>query len=174
MTLTLYFEERKSMRDKLIDELFDCLQEIKYEAERVPAVPHTMSRGHLNVLYGVYFLSRESGQVKITDVGKKLRMQSPNVIAIVKDLERQGCLKKLSDTRDRRVVHVKLTAEGKAVLERYVLNYFRLLGRTLEGQEAMLEDMVSGMQNLLGQIQKTKAEFLEQLGGIENEQKHNI
>ena len=101
-------------------------------------------------------------------------MQSPNVIAIVKDLERQGCLKKLSDTRDRRVVHVKLTAEGKAVLERYVLNYFRLLGRTLEGQEAMLEDMVSGMQNLLGQIQKTKAEFLEQLGGIENEQKHNI
>ena len=119
-------------------------------------------------------LSRESGQVKITDVGKKLRMQSPNVIAIVKDLERQGCLKKLSDTRDRRVVHVKLTAEGKAVLERYVLNYFRLLGRTLEGQEAMLEDMVSGMQNLLGQIQKTKAEFLEQLGGMENEQKHNI
>ena len=128
----------------------------------------------LTLTFGVYFLSRESGQVKITDVGKKLRMQSPNVIAIVKDLERQGCLKKLSDTRDRRVVHVKLTAEGKAVLERYVLNYFRLLGRTLEGQEAMLEDMVSGMQNLLGQIQKTKAEFLEQLGGIENEQKHNI
>ncbi len=155
------------MEEHIVEEIFSCLYEMKAAAERIPVVPRGMGRAQMNILYSIYDLSRELSQVKITDISNRLGVKSSNVISNIKELEHQGYVEKASDTRDRRVVHVTLTKEGGRMVERYVLEYYRLLGSALEGSQEELLAMVSSLEGLMRQMRRTRAEFIEQLGGIE-------
>jgi len=157
------------MREHIIEELFDCLNDLKGVAERVPMPPEGMNRAEMHVLYSIYTLSRELVSVKVTDVSRKLGIQSPNVIAMVKKLEQRSLVAKCADTKDKRVVHVLLTEEGKALVEKHILDYYRMLMSVFDGEDEDLKLLIKALRKLGRRVEKTKTLFIEELGGEEYE-----
>ena len=153
------------MKEYIIEELFDCLNDLKSIAELVPQPPEGISRAEMHILYSIYTLNKELSTVKVTDISRKLNIQSPNVIALVKKLEKQELVSKSADKKDKRVVHVSLTEDGARLVEEYVLTYQRMLKEALHDEEEELRILIKNLRKLGRRMEKTKALFIEELGG---------
>ena len=153
------------MREHTIEELFDCLNDLKSASERVPMPPEGMNRAEMHVLYSIYTLSRELPVVKVTDISRKLGIQSPNVIALVKKLEQQELVTKCADNKDKRVVHVALTEAGVQLVNGHVLEYYQRLSDVFKDEDEELQLLIRSLRRLGRRIEKTKTLFIEELGG---------
>ena len=65
------------------------------------------------VLEALYHL----GPLTQSEVSQKLLKSVSNITTVIDNLERNGLVLRERDTQDRRVIHVHLTASGKAKLE---------------------------------------------------------
>lgn len=61
---------------------------------------------------------RLQGALAQRDIAKYLLKTGGNVTVVVDNLEKQGLVVRIRDTEDRRIVFVKLTAEGEALFDR--------------------------------------------------------
>jgi len=61
---------------------------------------------------------RLQGPLAQRDIAKYLLKSGGNVTMVVDNLEREGLVARVRDTEDRRIVFVKLTAEGEATFDR--------------------------------------------------------
>ena len=69
------------------------------------------------------------GPVTIGTLAKEMGQSLPGVSQKVSELEKQGCLKRVTDERDRRVVTVGLTAPGRKVAGDALRSYLEKLSR---------------------------------------------
>jgi len=62
----------------------------------------------------------ESGEpgIRISDIGKTLRIATPTATQLVNGLEKAGYVKRNRDERDRRVVHISLTSVGQREIKK--------------------------------------------------------
>jgi DNA-binding MarR family transcriptional regulator len=60
----------------------------------------------------------DAGPIRVSDLSKKMYLHPATVIGILDRLTRLGLIKKTRSRKDRRVVHVSLTKEGKGVVKR--------------------------------------------------------
>jgi len=157
------------MREHMIEEMFECLHGLKNISERVLASPEMLNRSDVNILHSIYVLCGEHASVKITDISRRLNVQSPNVIAAVKRMEAQGLVIKVSGTKDKRVVHVKLTDAGKAIVDKYVLSYYAMLEESLSEEEEELLRLLAGLKKLTRKVERAKTAFEQYLGGEDDE-----
>jgi DNA-binding MarR family transcriptional regulator len=59
----------------------------------------------------------DSDEIKVSDLSTKMRITPAGVTHMTNSLERKGYIERLADPSDRRVVLVKLTNEGKAIIK---------------------------------------------------------
>jgi len=58
----------------------------------------------------------QSGETKMKDLAGFMKVTTPAMTGIIERLVRQGYLKRLYDTLDRRIIRVDLTVKGKGLL----------------------------------------------------------
>jgi MarR family 2-MHQ and catechol resistance regulon transcriptional repressor len=73
---------------------------------------------HLTVSqFGVLESLYHLGPLCLGEIGSKLLKSSGNITLVVDNLEKQGLVKRLRDSDDRRVVNVSLTPAGRQAVE---------------------------------------------------------
>ncbi len=63
------------------------------------------------------------GKMKVSDISKMLHVTSPSVTQLLKGLEINGLIERNMDPTDRRVVDIKLTDKGEAVIRKALAGY---------------------------------------------------
>ena len=58
----------------------------------------------------------ESGLLPVSEIGKRLMIPKPQMTHFVDKLLKLGLVERLPDTKDRRIINVTLTEEGRIVL----------------------------------------------------------
>ncbi|GEM_PF-1912585 len=77
-----------------------------------------LSRSRFAVLRGLFFA--EDQQLAMTHISRKVNVTLTNMARLVDSLEADGLVSRCEDAADRRVVNVRLTPEGEALVERIV------------------------------------------------------
>jgi len=68
-------------------------------------------------IFTIMTLSEQS-PVRLSQLSKKLQISAPTVTGIVDRLEKSGFVKRIPDIKDRRVINVGLTAEGRHIAKK--------------------------------------------------------
>src|SRR5437899_463138 len=75
---------------------------------------HGLSEGRLGVLFRLY----RRGDTPLGDLANDLGATPRNITGLVDHLERDGLVQRVPDPDDRRSVRARLTAEGRALIDR--------------------------------------------------------
>ena len=68
-------------------------------------------------IFTIMTLSEQS-PVRLSQLSKKLQISAPTVTGIVDRLEKSGFVQRIPDIKDRRVINVDLTAEGRHIAKK--------------------------------------------------------
>ena len=130
-------------RDK-VKKVMDACYLAKRVRDLLPTLPNGVTSSHVHYLDTIRKLELKTDSVRVSDISDELGLPKPGVTKIIKDMERLGLVEKQADKTDGRVVFLKITAAGKALLDEYVDELFGELSRELddvsdEDADAMIE-----------------------------------
>jgi DNA-binding MarR family transcriptional regulator len=69
-----------------------------------------------------------NGMLQPSEIGIRMGISKPNVTSLVDKLIEQGCVERQHDDRDRRVIHIALTARGR----KFVATRLQLLRKSIK------------------------------------------
>jgi len=78
--------------------------------------------------FGVLEALYNKGPLKICEVMEKLLTTSGNITVVVKNLERDGLIRKEQDPKDGRACKLAITEEGKKTMERVLPAHYANIG----------------------------------------------
>lgn len=130
-------------RDK-VKEVMDACYLAKRVRDLLPTLPNGVTSSYIHYLDTIRKLELKTDSVRVSDISDELGLPKPGVTKTIKDMEKLGLVEKQADKTDGRVVFLKITAAGKALLDEYVDELFGELGRELddvsdEDADAMIE-----------------------------------
>ncbi len=130
-------------RDK-VKKVMDACYLAKRVRDLLPTLPNGVTSSHMHYLDTIRKLELKTGSVRVSDISDELGLPKPGVTKTIKDMEKLGLVEKQADKTDGRVVFLKITAAGKALLDEYVDELFGELSRELddvsdEDADAMIE-----------------------------------
>lgn len=130
-------------RDK-VKKVMDACYLAKRVRDLLPTLPNGVTSSHVHYLDTIRKLELKTDSVRVSDISDVLGLPKPGVTKIIKDMEKLGLVEKQADKTDGRVVFLKITAAGKALLDEYVDELFGELSRELddvsdEDADAMIE-----------------------------------
>lgn len=104
---------------------------------------------------------QEESGLKVTDISRILQVTSPTVTQLVNQLEKTGLVERIPDSRDRRVVRVRMTESGRRYLEEAV-QAFRdfcrgLAGHLGEERSRQLASLLQDAAEWMAARQQTKS-----------------
>lgn len=67
--------------------------------------------------FAILELLSNKGAMPINAIGKKIHLTSGSITAAIDRAEKKGLVERQWDSRDRRIIHAALTAEGKATIK---------------------------------------------------------
>ncbi|SHF22559.1 transcriptional regulator, MarR family [Caldanaerobius fijiensis DSM 17918] len=85
-------------------------QKMKYECKDLDIT------GPQGILMGIL---THYGEMKISDISKKLGLSNSTVSGIIDRLEKHGLVERIRSTEDRRVVYVRVTPDFKKTFQKY-------------------------------------------------------
>lgn len=88
---------------------------------------NTLTPGQFGVLETLWHL----GPLRQNELGAKLLSSKPNISAVISNLERDGLVKRVTDSEDARSVLVNLTPRGKKLIEKAFPEFLKFLTRAL-------------------------------------------
>ncbi len=65
------------------------------------------------------------GPMLIGELTRKQLVSGGNMTVVVNNLVKEGCVERIVDTKDRRAIHVRLTAKGKRLFEKIFPHHAR-------------------------------------------------
>lgn len=130
-------------RDK-VKKVMDACYLAKRVRDLLPTLPNGVTSSHMHYLDTIRKLELKTDSVRVSDISDELGLPKPGVTKTIKDMEKLGLVEKQADKTDGRVVFLKITADGKALLDEYVDELFGELSRELddvsdEDADAMIE-----------------------------------
>lgn len=130
-------------RDK-VKKVMDACYLAKRVRDLLPTLPNGVTSSHMHYLDTIRKLELKTDSVRVSDISDELGLPKPGVTKTIKDMEKLGLVEKQADKTDGRVVFLKITAAGKALLDEYVDELFGELSRELgdvsdEDADAMIE-----------------------------------
>lgn len=130
-------------RDK-VKKVMDACYLAKRARDLLPTLPNGVTSSHVHYLDTIRKLELKADSVRVSDISDKLGLPKPGVTKTVKEMEKLGLVEKHADKTDGRVVFLKVTAAGNALLDEYVDELFGELSRELgdvsdEDADAMIE-----------------------------------
>lgn len=78
------------------------------------AIAHIRSTGLTPTQFAVVECLGHRGRMTLGELSEKMLMSCGNITLVVQNLEKEHLIERLRSSTDRRVVHVDLTAEGRA------------------------------------------------------------
>lgn len=101
--------------EKLVEELLSTIRQFpKIMARQTSQTSHTQKRSEIMVLFCIK--KSEQGEMKVTEISRKLHVKAPTVTQLLNELESKGQVERMTRTSDRRSVWVKLTEKGEETL----------------------------------------------------------
>jgi DNA-binding MarR family transcriptional regulator len=106
---------------QLGQQLFEALRRLRKLPWMSPHYQSTKASG-MHVLFCLDYGTREAGReaergMMISEIGQRLKVTSPTITQLVKELEAIGHVERTVDRKDRRVIRVHLTESGRAVVQ---------------------------------------------------------
>ncbi len=108
------------MKKKHYVQLLEGLDLAKEIQATLPELPEGIKPSYLYVLNTVVNSERS---LRITDISEELGIASPNVTALVNEMEEMDLLERQTLPEDKRVTYIKATNAGKELLEVYYTNF---------------------------------------------------
>lgn len=90
-----------------------------------------LSQGRLLVLIVMNRTPHEA--LNPSFLAEKLRVTRATITGLLDGLEKENFIERVADTRDRRRIGVRLTPEGRQVLEKLLPHYYRNMARLTAG-----------------------------------------
>ncbi len=110
-------------KDK-IKSVMDACYTAKRVRDMLPVLPNGVTSTHIHYLDNIRELEKVSDRVKVSQISDVLGLPRPAVTKTIKDMGKLGLIEKSTSETDGRVVFVKLTDEGRELIDRYVDRYF--------------------------------------------------
>lgn len=158
------------MSDKISSELYDALQKLNRYIHRTKHREVNLKDGIHRGQRKLLLLISENDGIIQRDLAEMLDMRPSSLTEVLSNLEKNSLIRREQDEKDRRVMHVYLSEEGKELLEeirkingRLPDSIFNCL--TTEDKEKMLE-IVNKVNNNL--------EDLDNLNGKDEYKDKNI
>jgi DNA-binding MarR family transcriptional regulator len=82
----------------------------------------------INTQYQVLAIVMHSGNLQISEIGRRLGISSPNMTPLIDRLIEKGYAERLLDSKDRRVIKIGISEKGK----RFVANRRRIARNTIK------------------------------------------
>lgn len=135
-------EETLTMEEKKFDELMDSLYVAKEITNIFPKIPEGIKWSYIYVLYAIHELGEET---RITDISKKMLISSPNITALVNEMEKKKFVTRERSETDRRVSYITNTSKGKELLNKYYLQYKKEVAHSINIPE---DDLMTTIHTL--------------------------
>ena len=101
--------------EKLVDAVFSLLRLLK----RTMSLRHTPTRLSILQIQALMFL-KFNEQSSMGDIAQNFSIELPSATSLINKLYRQKLVNRVTDAKDRRLVRLVLTPQGKAALARAV------------------------------------------------------
>lgn len=115
--------EKKNMECLLMTDKNKVIAEIVDDLRRIFQAVHSYTRRAKKAsgltgpqLWAIKMIA-DAGPIRVSDLSRKMYLHPATVIGMLDRLTKLGLIKKTRSRRDRRVVHVTLTADGKKIVE---------------------------------------------------------
>lgn len=82
---------------------------------------YDISNARFNILVIVYKAPKEG--IFLTEISEKVLLSNSNITRLADSLEKQGYIKRYRNTSDRRKIAVRITPEGKSLIEEIIEEY---------------------------------------------------
>lgn len=105
---------------------------INKEADRLLR-PHGLTESQFNVLMLLKYQAENGGGLNQTQLGRMLLVNRSNVTGLVDRMEQNGWVERLATTGDRRVNQVRITQEGRALLDKVEPLYYPSIDEAMGG-----------------------------------------
>ena len=145
------------------------LEDIRQRLVRIVAEArrrqHALSR-HFGVTvlqYTAIHILRLAGPLNITRLAEVLHLNQSTVSSLVDRMERDGLVRKLQSSKDRRSVRLRLTDRADELADRIGLSPFDLVDRVL----AVLSS--DEQRQFAGMLEKLERAMFEELGSLDNQ-----
>ncbi|MFV8784787.1 MarR family winged helix-turn-helix transcriptional regulator [Aerococcus urinaeequi] len=102
----------------------------------------------LSYLYVLYAISKLGENVRITDISKEMLISSPNITALVNEIEEKGFVMRERSQTDKRVSYITSTKEGKELLDKYYLQYKKEVANSIDIPEKQLMSTIETLNQL--------------------------
>ena len=100
-------------------------------------------------------LKREGNPLSMSELGKRQYISKPYMTILVDQLIQDGYVQRIPDTRDRRVINIAITAEGKRHLKQMASRYKDTVKNMLSELDSQdLEDLGQSLEKLRNIIAK--------------------
>ena len=109
---TVFFQQ-------FLDACFDAKRLI----EKLPDLPDGMKPRQVHVLDAVNEIQKKQGFCRVSDISSYMNTTLPSITKLVQELEERNLLVKQADEKDKRVINLTLTEEGKEFVELRVTHF---------------------------------------------------
>jgi len=150
----LYMESREW--ERIVDHLLSLVP-LFYRKFMLPgefSSQRHMPPSHTQVL----LLLHENGTLAVSEIGKRLAISRPNMTPLLNKLIQEELIERHYSEKDRRVILISLTAEGKLLVNQYqqfILDKLKENFQTLSEEER--EKLIQSLQTIQNLILKTNA-----------------
>ncbi|HBQ63354.1 MAG TPA: hypothetical protein DD727_00185, partial [Clostridiales bacterium] len=105
--------------------------------------------------YQILITLKNEGMLSVSDIGRRLMISKPNMTPLIDKLLSFGFVNRVPDVKDRRIVNISLTDEGRSYLDERRRRNQHFLGEKLARlPEGELDELVGSIDVLFGVLQK--------------------
>ena len=105
------------MTQEKLKQFLDACFDAKRLIEKLPDLPDGMKPRQVHVLDAVNEIQKKQGFCRVSDISSYMNTTLPSITKLVQELEERNLLVKQADEKDKRVINLTLTEEGKEFVE---------------------------------------------------------
>lgn len=119
------------MNPELTRKLLDSFYRAQMAFYTLPPLPEGLTPQYVHIIDAITHIEKENGRVRVSDVAEWFHMSVPGATRSIRALEKIGAVRKVRDEKDRRIVLIALTDQGRIWYDTYVDEYHRKLSTLL-------------------------------------------
>ena len=154
------------MTQEKLKQFLDACFDAKRLIEKLPDLPDGMKPRQVHVLDAVNEIQKKQGFCRVSDISSYMNTTLPSITKLVQELEERNLLVKQADEKDKRVINLTLTEEGKEFVELRVTHFHgEWASRLPDLDDAVVDEFVHAITRM--------QETMPGIKGVKNKGKRN-
>jgi len=113
------------MTNKLSEDYIHACMSAKQTLRFLPKPPSDLQRRHVYIIKVCYDLSLRLKEVRVSDVAETINVTLPSITRNITALEKKGYLIKEKNSKDKRVVNIRLSDKGLALYQTLIYDFHK-------------------------------------------------